>query len=61
MQNNTTTKLLNQNRMRTVVKWLFSLDEGQAFSAGMLFGIGFGVLLSVIFYFHKKWKDYYKH
>ena len=59
--NNTTTKPLNQNRMEAVVKWLFSLDEGQAFSAGMLFGIGFGVLLSVLFYFHKKWKDYYKH
>jgi hypothetical protein len=47
--------------MKTAVEWLFSLDEGQAFSAGMLFGIGFGVLLSVLFYFHKKWKDYYKH
>jgi hypothetical protein len=47
--------------MKTAVEWLFSLDEGQAFSAGMLFGIGFGVVLSVLFYFYKKWKDYYKH
>ena len=38
--------------MKTALEWLFSLDEGQAFSAGMLFGVGFGVVLSVLFYFY---------
>jgi hypothetical protein len=31
-------------------------NMSQAFSAGMLFGVGFGVILSVLFYFCKKWK-----
>ena len=44
----------------TTVEWLFSLDQAQAFSAGMLFGVGFGIILSALWYLNKKWKDVYK-
>jgi hypothetical protein len=46
--------------MKTAVEWLFSLDEAQAFSAGVMFGVGFGIILSILWYSHQAWKDKYK-
>jgi hypothetical protein len=32
----------------------------QAFSTGVLFGVGFGIIISILWSFHKKWKKYRK-
>ena len=32
-------------------------NMSQAFSAGVLFGVGFGIIISIVWYFNKKWKE----
>jgi len=35
-------------------------NEAQAFSAGFMFGVGFGIILSILWYANKTWKEKYK-